>query len=481
MSSNDTYSNPLVTRYASKGMVGIFSGNSRYSTWRRLWARLAREEQRLGLPISDEQLKQLDDNINNIDFDAVADYERELRHDVMAHVKAYGDVAPEAAGIIHLGATSCFITDNADLILNQQACEMIMGKLAALLEVVGEFCENHKEVPCLGWTHFQPAQLTTVGKRATLWAQDLLMDLDNLRHYLKTLPFRGVKGTTGTQGSFMELFEGDFAKVVNLDESLARHFAFSRPIAVSGQTYTRKLDEQLLAILAGIASSAAKFANDVRLLMHLRELEEPFQKKQIGSSAMAYKRNPMRSERICSLARVVQAQQSVLTQTVSTQWLERTLDDSACRRIAIPEAFMGVDAILSIYHEIMSGMVIYPERIAARVAQELPFMATEKIIMECVKKGGDRQEAHEIIRESSMEVRQAMDRGELGHNDLVERLKTAPAFASIASEMDSWMDPMRFVGASPMQVKVFLERELRPVVDAVEQEQGPVSFEPLKV
>jgi adenylosuccinate lyase len=399
----------------------------------------------------------------------------------MAHVKAYGDAAPKAAGIIHLGATSCFITDNADLILNQTACDMIISKLGALLKVIGDFASTHKNVPCLGWTHFQPAQLTTVGKRATLWAQDLLLDLKSLRTYLAELPLRGVKGTTGTQGSFMELFEGDYAKVKALDSNLAKHFGFSSTIAVSGQTYTRKLDEQLVSILSGIASSAAKFANDMRLLMHLRELEEPFQKNQIGSSAMAYKRNPMRSERICSLARVVQAQVGVLTQTVSTQWLERTLDDSACRRIAIPEAFMGVDAILSIYHEVMSGAVVYPERIAARVAQELPFMATEKIIMECVKLGGDRQEAHEVIRTRSMEVRTAIDEGRSSTNNLVDLLKTEPLFAPIAGQMDGWMDPMRFVGASPYQVDDFVQDHLSPEVAKVEDEQGLLSFEPLKV
>ena len=481
MSDNDVYSNPLVTRYASKDMVRIFSNNSRYSTWRRLWATLAREEQRQGLDISDEQLKALDDHLTDIDFDAVAKYERELRHDVMAHVNAYGDVAPAAKGIIHLGATSCFITDNADLVLNQQACEMVAGKLATLLKSFGVFCRENAKVPCLGWTHFQPAQLTTVGKRATLWAQDLLMDLRQLRYYLDTLPFRGVKGTTGTQGSFMELFDGDYEKVKALDSGLARHFGFARSVAVSGQTYTRKLDEQMLAILSGIASSAAKFANDIRLLMHLRELEEPFQKKQIGSSAMAYKRNPMRSERICSLARVVQAQLPILSQTVSTQWLERTLDDSACRRIAIPEAFMGVDAILSIVNEVISGLVVYPERIGARVSMELPFMATEKIIMECVKRGGDRQEAHEVIRTCSMEVRTAIDKGEQIDNNLIEKLKAQPLFESIADQMDGWMDPMRFVGAAPLQVEDFLTQELDPEVEKAEDELSLMSFEPLKV
>lgn len=476
----DTYSNPLVSRYASKAMVKIFSPNSRYGTWRRLWATLAREQMKLGLHITTEQVGEMDQHLSDIDFESVAAYEKELRHDVMAHVKAYGDVAPSAAGIIHLGATSCFITDNADLVLNQQACELLAGKVSTLLNVLGDFCEKHKAQPCLGWTHFQPAQLTTVGKRGTLWAQDLLLDLKDLRHYLKTLPFRGIKGTTGTQASFLELFDGDFEKVKKLDQNLARHFAFSKSVAVSGQTYTRKLDEKLMSILSGIASSAAKFASDIRLLMHLRELEEPFQEKQIGSSAMAYKRNPMRSERICSLARHVQAQWSVVSQTVSNQWLERTLDDSACRRIAIPEAFMGVDAILSIYYEIASGLVIYPARIEARIKQELPFMSTEKIIMECVKRGGDRQKAHEAIRTHSMDVRMAIDEGN-PVNDLVERLKADPVFANIKDDIDSWMDPMRFTGAASMQVDDFLNEDLRPEVESSQDELSMVSFEPLKV
>ena len=480
MKKEDAYSNPLATRYASRGMVAIFAPSSRYVTWRRLWATLAREQKKLGLPISDAQVEELDANIENIDYDKVAEYEGRLRHDVMAHVKAYGDVAPQAAGIIHLGATSCYITDNADLILTQQACEILVGKLAALLAVIAGFSDRHATLPCLGWTHFQPAQLTTVGKRATLWALDLLYDLRDLHHYMRTLPFRGVKGTTGTQASFMELFEGDFEKVKALDDNLARHFAFKSTIPVSGQTYTRKLDEKLLAILSGIASSAAKFANDMRLLMHLRELEEPFEKEQIGSSAMAYKRNPMRSERICSLARFVQSQHAVMAQTVSTQWLERTLDDSACRRISIPESFMGVDAILGIYHEIISGVVVYPKRIAVRVARELPFMATEKIIMECVKRGGSRQEAHEVIRRESMEVRKLLDEGD-GRNNLIERLKQAPIFAALGAEIDSWMDPQRFVGAAPLQVRDFLKKELVPEIDRVQQEVGLCSFEPLKV
>ena len=480
MKNEDTYSNPLVSRYASKDMVKIFSPNSRYSTWRRLWANLAREQSKHGLDINEEQLKELDDNITNIDYEAVGKYEKDLRHDVMAHVKAFGDKAPKAAGIIHAGATSCFITDNADLIINQQACEMLTSKIAALLNVFAEFCEEYAEVPCLGWTHFQTAQLTTVGKRATLWAQDLLLDLNDIEVYLKSLPFRGIKGTTGTQASFLELFNGDFKKVKSIDNNLAKYFGFAKTIPVSGQTYTRKIDERLLGILSGIASSGAKFASDIRLLMHLREIEEPFGKNQIGSSAMAYKRNPMRSERICSLARVVQSQQSVLTQTVSNQWLERTLDDSACRRIAIPEAFMGADAILSIMHEIMTGVVVYKNRISNRVSQELPFMATEKIIMECVKRGGDRQEAHEVIRTLSMEVKLKMDE-EGAKNDLIERLQKAEIFANIKDEIPSWMDPMRFIGACPMQVKSFLEDELNPLVEKVQQEVGKISFEPLSV
>lgn len=477
----DTYTNPLVSRYASKDMVYIFSPASRYGVWRRLWASLAREESKLGLPISEEQLKELDAHLDDIDFEKADQYESETRHDVMAHVRTYGDAAPKAAGIIHLGATSCFITDNADLILNRQGCELLINKLSTLLGVASEFCARTKNIPCLGWTHFQPAQLTTVGKRATLWAQDLLLDLQDLRHYTKHLPFRGAKGTTGTQASFMELFEGDYDKVVQLDENLAKHFSFAKTIGVSGQTYTRKLDEKLLAILSGVASSCSKFANDLRLLMNLRELEEPFQKNQIGSSAMAYKKNPMRAERICSLARLVQAQQAVLTGTVSTQWLERTLDDSACRRIAIPEAFMGVDAILRIYYDIISGLVVHENVIQRRVEEFLPFMATERIIMECVKKGGDRQKAHEAIRIHSLAVRKELDEGTITKNDLLTRLAQDPTFASIKDEIPNWRDANRFVGAAPLQVDHFLKCELQPEIQALESKLSHVSFESLKV
>ncbi len=478
--SEDTYSSPLVTRYASKEMVKTFSAKSRVGTWRRLWCALARSEHELGLPIQSEQIAELEAAVDNIDFDLAAKYEKDLRHDVMAHVKTFGDAAPSAAGIIHLGATSCFITDNADLILHRQACEIVLKRLISVCEALKPFILEYAALPCLGWTHFQPAQLTTVGKRACLWAQDLALDAVDLRRYIDELPMRGVKGTTGTQASFLELFSGDESKVMALDAKVAAAFSFRGTIAVSGQTYTRKLDEKLMAILSGIAGSSAKFATDMRLLMHLRELEEPFEKNQIGSSAMAYKRNPMRSERICSLARFVQAQHQVLSQTVSTQWLERTLDDSACRRLSIPEAFMGVDAILRIYHNIASGLVVYPERIAARVHQELPFMATEKIIMECVRNGGDRQEAHESIRQHSMIVRENMDRGK-GGNDLVERLASDPVFSNIAAEFPGWMDPIRFTGCARSQALRFLDEVLSPLIANEIQSFGTATMEPLSV
>ena len=476
MSEHDTYSNPLVTRYASREMAGIFSARRRAGTWRRLWTALADEERKLGLPISDEQVREMEAHLDDIDFDNIARHEKNLRHDVMAHVKSFGEVAPKSAGIMHLGATSCFITDNADLILHREALELLREKICAVLMRLRTFCRAYQQTPCLGWTHFQPAQLTTVGKRATLWAQDLLMDLADLEAYIKTLPFRGAKGTTGTQASFMELFDGDFEKVKKLDVALAQRFGFSKPIAVSGQTYTRKWDEKLMSLLSGIAGSGAKFANDMRLLMHLRELEEPFERDQIGSSAMAYKRNPMRSERMCSLARLVQSQVSVLSGTVATQWLERTLDDSACRRLAIPEAFLGADAILRLYHNIAEGIVVYPVRIARRVEQELPFMATEKIIMECVRAGGDRQQVHEAIRGCAMQVRRELDEGGES-NRLVELLQQDKVFANIADRMPDWMDARRFVGAAPQQVDDFIRDHLDPALLASGLDLNKVNIE----
>lgn len=480
MSETDIYSNPLVERYASKEMVGLFSPDSRYSTWRRLWAALARSQKELGLNITDGQLEEMDKHLFDIDYKAVAKYEKSIRHDVMAHLHTFADAAPSAAGILHLGATSCFITDNADLILNKQAVELIAGKLTALLRALEVFCEKHKNQVCLGWTHFQPAQLTTVGKRASLWAQDLLFDLDDLIQFMKELSFRGVKGTTGTQASFLELFDGDYDKVRKLDLAIARHFGFARSLAVCGQTYTRKIDQRMIDILSRIAGSAAKFAHDIRLLMHLREMEEPFGKKQVGSSAMAYKRNPMRTERICSLSRIVQSQQSVIAQTAATQWLERTLDDSACRRIAIPEAFMGVDAILTIYYDVISGAVVHPERIRTNLNAELPFMATELIIMELVKRGGDRQKAHEAIREHAMATRKEMDAG-TSVNNLIERLAKDPLFEPVKDDMKGWIQPERFAGAAPMQVDDFLQNELRPALESAESEVPQVVFESLKV
>ncbi|MBF0244972.1 MAG: adenylosuccinate lyase, partial [Planctomycetes bacterium] len=465
MEDHNSYSNPLVDRYASRDMVYLFSGASRYSTWRRLWALLAREQQKLGLPITNQQLADLDAHINDIDYEAVSRYEKDMRHDVMAHGKAYGDVAPSAAGIIHLGATSCFITDNADLILQKQACELLAGKLCALLQSLADFCRTHRSTPCLGWTHFQPAQLTTVGKRGCLWAQDLLMDLNDLMDFVHHLRMRGIKGATGTQASFMDLFNGNFEKVKQLDQNIARQFGFIGTIPVTGQTYTRKIDEKMMSILSRLAGSASKFANDIRLLMNLREVSEPFGKKQIGSSAMAYKRNPMRSERINSLSRFVQSQFFVLQQTAATQWLERTLDDSACRRLAIPQAFLGIDAVLTLYFDIISELHVHEKEINSNLNRELPFMCTEKILMECVRRGGNRQELHEAIRQHSMVVKERMEEGQ-GCNDLILRLKEDPLFASVKDEIDEWIDPMRFVGAAPLQVKDFLQLELEPQLDS---------------
>ena len=508
--------NPLAARYASREMTALFSSQSRHGLWRRLWAGLARAQMELGLPVREDQVLDLEAHLDDIDFRRAADFERELRHDVMAHVKTYGAVAPKAAGIIHLGATSCDITDNADLILHRRALELLAARLETVLHDLGDFAKKHRDRPCLGWTHFQPAQLTTVGKRACLWAQDLLLDLRAVRDFLRDLPFRGLKGATGTQASFLELCGGDHGKVLEMEKRVAARFGFTRVIPVSGQTYTRKLDEQLLGILCGLASSCAKFANDMRLLMHLREIEEPFEEGQIGSSAMAYKRNPMRSERIVSLARFLQAQHAAIASTAANQWLERTLDDSAVRRLVIPQAFMAADALLRLQHNVAAGLVVHPGRIRARLMQELPFMATELILMECVKRGGDRQQAHEAVRQHSMEVRKRLDEG-AEKNELLERLVEDPVFSAvpiisailklkiiedsgkmisdavtdrldpahvsakirnpkstaisegegirkILDEMTDWLDPRRYTGAAALQVDAFLQQELAPAI-----------------
>ncbi len=396
--SHDIYSNPLISRYASREMAQLWSPQRRHSTWRRMWVALAEAEKELGLNITDEQISQLKANVDNIDFDAAAGYERELRHDVMAHVHAYGDACPDARGIIHLGATSCYVTDNADLVLLREGLELVRNRLVQVIDALGKFATENRDLPCLGFTHLQPAQPTTVGKRATLWCYDLVLDLEELEHRISKLRFRGVKGTTGTQATFLSLFEGDHGKVEELDRLVTQKLGFEESYAVTGQTYSRKIDAQIIGVLSGIAQSANKTGSDMRILQSRKELEEPFEKKQIGSSAMAYKRNPMRSERMCSLARFVTSLQSSADQTIANQWLERTLDDSAVRRLNIPQSFLAVDAILILYQNITDGLVVYPKTIEKHLNEELPFMATEEILMAGVQAGGDRQELHEQIR-----------------------------------------------------------------------------------
>ncbi len=458
----DCYDNPLVERYASREMAALFSPRKRIETWRRLWVALAESERELGLPISKAQIDDLQRHIEDIDWKAAEAREREVRHDVMAHVHAYGLAAKKAAPIIHLGATSCFVTDNGDLIIYREALELLKNKLAAVVFALADFAKKEKNHPTLGFTHFQPAQPTTVGKRATLWAQDFLLDLREAEARSDALRLRGVVGTTGTQASFLALFDGDHAKCEKLNQLVCRRMGFKGSLAVCGQTYTRKIDSQILAVLAGIGESASKFATDIRLLAHRRELEEPFGKKQIGSSAMAYKRNPMRSERICSLARFLMTLPANSLMTQATQWLERTLDDSANRRLSLPQAFLAADAILELCHNVASGLVVYPKVIARNLAVELPFMATEDILMAAVKAGGDRQELHERIRVHS---RAAVDRiKRLGlENDLVARIQNDPAFQAVAKDLDQLLDGKRYVGRAPEQVEAFLKNEVAPV------------------
>lgn len=456
-----TYQSPLASRYASREMQENFSAKRRTLVWRDLWIALAECQKELGLEIQEEQINALKAARENIDFNRVAALEKELRHDVMAHVHAFGEVAPEAGGILHLGATSCYVTDGADLVLMRAGLRYLQARLVSVIGALSEFAQDHRELPTLGFTHFQPAQPTTLGKRACLWLHDFLMDLEEVEDVLERLPFRGVKGTTGTQASFLQLFEGDHGKVRELDRRVTERLGFHRSIAVCGQTYTRKWDCRVLNALSGIAVSASKFAVDLRLLAHRRELEEPFGKKQIGSSAMPYKRNPMRSERVGALARYLLQLFPNTHQTAATQWLERTLDDSANRRLAIPEAFLAADAILILVQNITSGMVPYPQVIAANLKQELPFMATETILMAAVQAGGDRQQLHERIRVHSHEAATRLKTGD-GRNDLVERLENDPAFAAIHHQMNDLLDPARFVGRAPQQVLEFLEEEVFP-------------------
>ncbi|MEQ8766285.1 MAG: adenylosuccinate lyase [Planctomycetota bacterium] len=460
MSARIRFENPLVERYAGEAMSRVFSPDTKFRTWRRLWIALAEAQRELGLPIQEAQLAELREHQDDIDYDAAAKYERDLRHDVMAHVHVYGDQCPGARGILHLGATSAYVGDNTDLILHRDALRLLRQAIVGVLRPLATFAERQAEEPALAYTHFQPAQLTTVGKRATLWLQDLLLDCEDLEHRIAQLRFRGVKGTTGTQASFLKLFDGDSQKVEQLDRLVAEKMGFERRFLVTGQTYTRKVDYQALSLLSSIAQSAHRFSNDIRLLSNKRVLSEPFEDKQIGSSAMAYKRNPMRSERIASLARFVMNLAPNAAQTFAQQWLERTLDDSANRRLSIPEAYIATDAVLTIYANVISGLRVFPARHAVEMADEIPFIATENILMEAVRAGGDRQDLHERIRQHSIAAVQKMQQGE--PNDLVARLQEDPAFAAISSRLHESLDPKLYVGRAPEQVRDFLEQEVRP-------------------
>ncbi len=456
----DIYTSPLVERNASKEMAELFSADTKFRTWRRIWLELARAEQKLGLKITNAQIKEMAANLDNIDYKQAAEFERKFRHDVMAHVHTFGLVAPKAAPIIHLGATSCTIGDNADLIILREGLEILAGKVACLLDRLGSFAKQYKSMPTLGFTHYQPAQLTTVGKRATLWAYEFAMDLAELERRIDTLPFRGVKGTTGTQASFLALFNGNHNKVKKLDQMVAKAFGFKSSCIVTGQTYPRKLDTLMVNALAGIAQSAHKMCNDIRLLANLKELEEPFEKSQIGSSAMAYKRNPMRCERVTGLSRLVLSLATSPAMTASEQWLERTLDDSSNRRVTLAEAFLAADGILEILINIASGLVVYPKVIAAHVMAELPFMATEEILMEGVKAGGNRQDLHERIRVHSHDAAaQVKIHGK--ENDLIARLQADPAFARV--NLRATLDSKRYIGRAPQQVDEFLAAAVTPV------------------
>ncbi|MDQ0290358.1 adenylosuccinate lyase [Oligosphaera ethanolica] len=463
--SNTAYESPFSARYASDDMQYLFSAEKKFRSWRQLWIVLAEAEHELGLPVSLEQIAELKAHRDDINYDVAAERERVVRHDVMAHVHAYGEQCPLARPIIHLGATSCYVGDNTDLLIMRDAFRLLRGKLLVVISRLAAFADEYKALPTLGFTHFQPAQPTTVGKRACLWLQDLLFDLADVDYFLDGLRLLGSKGTTGTQASFLELFDGDHAKCRRLDDLIAQKLGFPGCYAVSGQTYSRKIDSRALNVLSGIAQSACKFSNDVRLLQHLKEVEEPFEKSQIGSSAMAYKRNPMRSERIAALSRYVLADALNPAFTAATQWFERTLDDSANRRLSVAEAFLAVDGILDIYANVAGGLVVYPKVIEKRLRQELPFMASENIMMDAVKAGGDRQELHERIREHSQAAgRQVKVEG--GDNDLLARLKADPAFATIKDGLDDTLDPARYVGRAPQQVDEFLAAEVQPVLAA---------------
>ena len=463
MADTSVYENPLLTRYASREMAENFSDDKKFRLWRKLWIALAESEKEMGLPITDEQIAELKKYANDINYDDARRFEHEVRHDVMAHVKAYGEQAKKAKGIIHLGATSCYVTDNAEVIIIDDALNIVMKKLVNVMDKLKAFALKYRSLPTLGFTHLQPAQLTTVGKRATLWLSDLEMDYIDLVHLKNTVKLRGVKGTTGTQASFLDLFDGDGEKVKELEKKVVAKLGYDKVYGVTGQTYPRKFDYNVLCVLSQIAQSAYRFSNDIRLLQHMKEIEEPFEKSQIGSSAMAYKRNPMRSERIGSLARYVLSLPTNAAVTASTQWFERTLDDSANKRIVIAQAFLTVDAVLNLYMNVAENLVVYEKVIAKHIAAELPFMATENIIMECVKAGGDRQELHERIRVLSMQAGKVV-KEEGGDNDLVARIKKDEMFRAVWGKLDAMLDAKNFIGRSAEQVAEFISAEIDPIL-----------------
>ena len=471
--SKDKYESPLASRYASEFMLHLFSADMRIETWRRLWVALARAEHNLGLPVTAEQVAELEAHITDIDYETAAQREREVRHDVMAHVYTYGKAAPSAAGIIHLGATSCYVTDNADLVIYREGLRYLRGELLAVVANLAKFAERYKATPTLGYTHYQPAKLVTVGKRAALWMQDFLADLEELDFVLGSLKFLGFRGTTVTEASFLDLFDGDGAKIDEMNRQISAEFGFERCFSVCGQTYHRKVDSRILNVLSAMAQSCYRMANDIRLLQHDRQVEEPFEKHQIGSSAMAYKRNPMRSERICSLSRYLMADAVNAPMTASVQWLERTLDDSANRRISMPEGFLCADAVLRLAQNVTDGLHVN-EKIVDRACREyLPFIATENLMMEGVKRGGDRQELHEIIRTCSMAATARMKEGE--PCDLLSRLAAEPAFGMTEAEMEAVLDPKLYIGRCAQQVDAFLE-EVAPLLAGASQEKPEITL-----
>ncbi len=467
----DRYISPFSTRYASDEMQYIFSDDHKFKTWRKLWISLAKAQSWLGLPITQEQITEMEAYGDTINYDVAIAREKETRHDVMSHVHAYGVQCPKAAGIIHLGATSCYVGDNTDIIVMRKALEVVRRKLVNVISLLADFAMEHKGLPALAYTHLQPAQLTTVGKRATLWMNELVMDLEELEYRIGTLKLLGSKGTTGTQASFVELFGGDIEKIHKLEELIAKDFGFDQVVAVSGQTYSRKVDFQVLSTLSGIAQSASKFSNDMRLLQNFKEMEEPFEKNQIGSSAMPYKRNPMRSERITALARYVLVDNLNPAFTTATQWFERTLDDSANKRVAVPEAFLAVDAILNILINVCDGLVVYPKVIHQRVMKELPFMATENIMMQAVKKGGDRQQLHEKLRLHSIAASKQVKEEGL-ENDLIQRICGDPDFGLELQELKQILDPKNFTGLSEQQVEEFITKDVQPILDKYRDQLG---------